>query len=86
MQRPRRDHRQYEEFAMSEQVTEEFTISGMTCGHCVQAVTQELTALEGVESVRVDLERGTASVTSQGPLGLDEVAAAVDEAGFELVP
>jgi copper chaperone CopZ len=70
---------------MSDQVTEEFTISGMTCGHCVQAVTQELTALEGVQSVQVDLERGTATVTSHGSLGRDSVAAAVDEAGFELV-
>jgi copper chaperone CopZ len=63
-----------------------FAVKGMTCGHCVQAVTAELSKLPGVTGVRVDLADGTAQVTSATPLGSHEVAAAIDEAGYELVP
>jgi copper chaperone CopZ len=56
----------------------------MTCGHCVQAVTEELTRLPGVRDVRVDLNTGTVAVQSDGQLPLDEVRAAVDEAGYAL--
>ncbi|MEV0729424.1 MULTISPECIES: cation transporter [Polymorphospora] len=65
-------------------VTNTYTVAGMTCGHCVQAVTAELTALPGVSDVRVELPTGTVSVTSDAPLALDTVRAAVDEAGYEL--
>ncbi|HET8681628.1 MAG TPA: heavy-metal-associated domain-containing protein [Micromonosporaceae bacterium] len=67
---------------MSVQTT--YTVSGMTCGHCVQAVTGELTKLPGVQDVAVDLPTGAVTVTSEGPLPLDDVRAAVDEAGYEL--
>ena len=63
-------------------------VTGMTCGHCVSAVTSELTALDGVEEVGVDLVKGgtsTVTVTSAAPLDDDAVGAAVDEAGYELV-
>jgi len=66
--------------------TETYRVVGMTCDHCVRAVTQELDALEGVRAVAVDLEAGTATVTSVAPLEQDAVRAAVDEAGYELVP
>lgn len=66
-------------------VTETYTVSGMTCGHCVNAVTDELTRLPGVRSVQVDLATGKVDVESDGPLPLDEVRNAVDEAGYELV-
>ena len=66
-------------------VTQEFHISGMTCGHCVQAVTQELSALDGVQGVDVDLDSGTATVRSATELDRETVQAAVDEAGYELV-
>ena len=66
-------------------VTNTYNVAGMTCGHCVQAVTGELTGLPGVRDVQVDLETGAVSVTSDGPLPIDEVRAAVDEAGYELV-
>ena len=60
----------------------------MTCGHCVSAVTEELTQLPGVTDVTIDLVAGGTSpvtVTSEQPLDDATVAAAVDEAGYELV-
>lgn len=66
-------------------VTEKYRVTGMTCGHCVQAVTEELTALPGVRSVQVDLDSGVATVTSDAPLDPAVVRDAVDEAGYELV-
>jgi copper chaperone CopZ len=63
-------------------------VTGMTCGHCVQAVTDELTALSGVQDVDIELVAGGAStvrLTSEQPLDGEAVRAAVDEAGYELV-
>ena len=71
---------------MSETTT--IQVTGMTCGHCVSAVTEELNQLPGVTDVVVDLvEGGTSAVTvrSEQPLDDAAVAAAVDEAGYELV-
>jgi copper chaperone len=65
-------------------VTHTYTVSGMTCGHCVQAVTSEITALPGVDAVQIDLGSGAVTVTSEEPLADDAVRAAVDEAGYEL--
>ena len=65
-------------------VTSIYTVSGMTCGHCVQAVTSELSGLPGVDEVQVDLGTGAVTVTSAAPLTEDVVRAAVDEAGYEL--
>ena len=65
--------------------TATYTVTGMTCGHCVNAVTTELSGIEGVTDVNVDLETGRATVTSDEPLDRGAVAAAVDEAGYELV-
>ena len=65
-------------------VTSTYTVTGMTCSHCVQAVTGELSALPGVEKVQIDLPSGAVTVTSDAPLADDEVRAAVDEAGYEL--
>ena len=59
-----------------------YTVSGMTCGHCVAAVTQELSKLDGVSHVDVDLGSGRVTVESDEPLDYDDVAAAVDEAGY----
>jgi copper chaperone CopZ len=67
-------------------ITETYTVTGMTCGHCVNAVSTELRQLEGVVSVDVDLEAGTATVVSAEALDAAKVAAAVDEAGYELAP
>jgi copper chaperone CopZ len=65
-----------------------YTVAGMTCGHCVSAVTGELAALPGVQAVEVDLIKGGAStvtVVSDTPLEADRVREAVDEAGYDLV-
>jgi copper chaperone len=64
-------------------VTSTYTVTGMTCNHCVQAVTGELGALPGVTGVQVDLASGAVTVTSEAPLSDDAVRAAVDEAGYE---
>ncbi len=67
---------------MSEQQT--YVVTGMTCAHCVRAVTEEVAALDGVLDVAVDLASGRVEVTSEAPLDRAAVAAAVDEAGYEL--
>ncbi len=63
-----------------------FTVTGMTCAHCRRAVTEEISAVAGVESVTVDLATGTVTVTASAPLDRADIAAAVDEAGYSLVP
>ncbi|GAA0614874.1 heavy-metal-associated domain-containing protein [Sporichthya brevicatena] len=65
--------------------TSEYTVKGMTCGHCVSAVTEELTKLPGVSDVQVDLASGRVTVQSEAPLAEQDVVAAVDEAGYEVV-
>jgi copper chaperone len=69
-------------------VTTTYGVAGMTCGHCVAAVTEELSALDGVTSVDVELAAGGTSVVhvvSTSDLDRSAVAHAVDEAGYELV-
>jgi copper chaperone len=61
-----------------------YTVSGMTCGHCVAAVTREVSRIDGVQDVAVDLTGGTVSVVSDTTPATDRVRAAVDEAGYEL--
>jgi copper chaperone CopZ len=62
-----------------------YTVSGMTCAHCVMSVTEEITAIDGVTDVAVDLPTGAVAVTSEGPLDAAQVRAAVEEAGYALV-
>ena len=66
-------------------IVTDYTVSGMTCGHCVASVTEEVGALDGVSAVDVDLASGRVTVTSERPLPVAEVQAAVDEAGYQLV-
>jgi copper chaperone CopZ len=61
-----------------------YTVTGMTCGHCRMAVADEVGALPGVSAVEVDLDTGRVTVTGEG-ISDDAVAAAVDEAGYEVV-
>jgi len=61
-----------------------WTVTGMTCGHCVASVTEEVGGLPGVEDVQVDLGSGRVDVTSARPLERAEMAAAVAEAGYAL--
>ncbi|HUV48349.1 MAG TPA: cation transporter [Actinomycetes bacterium] len=67
-------------------VTATFTVTGMTCGHCVQAVTDEVQAIGGVETVDVELASGAVTVVSVEPITEQAVAAAIDEAGYALAP
>ena len=66
--------------------TTTINVSGMTCGHCVNSVTEELTALAGVKNVAVDLNSGgTSTVTSTLTIEPDEISEAVAEAGYLVV-
>jgi copper ion binding protein len=62
-----------------------WTVQGMTCGHCVAAVTEEVGAITGVTGVEVDLESGRVTVTAEADPTRDAMTAAVDEAGYTLV-
>jgi len=64
--------------------TTTWTVTGMTCGHCVASVTEEVSDLPGVEDVQVDLATGEVVVTSAAPLERAQVEAAVTEAGYRL--
>jgi copper chaperone CopZ len=66
-------------------VSTTYTVSGMTCEHCVASVTEELAELPGVQQVDVVLASGAVTVTSDRELGTDEVLTAVTEAGYQLV-
>ena len=67
---------------MSETAT--YTVTGMTCGHCVASVTEELQEVPGVEKVDVVLETGAVTVTSSEPVDAAAVKAAVQEAGYQV--
>ena len=62
-----------------------FSVPGMTCGHCKEAVTTELSKISGVTEVEVDLDTKSVSVTSTSDVAWSDLVAAVDEAGFEAV-
>ncbi len=66
--------------------TTTYTVTGMTCGHCVRAVSAELGKLAGVIEVNVDLPTDQVQVISDEPLDEDAARAAVEEAGYELAP
>lgn len=63
----------------------DITVTGMTCAHCVNAVTKELSALPGVATVDVDLASGAVSIESAAPLDSAAIRAAIDEAGYAVV-
>ena len=64
--------------------TQNYTVTGMTCGHCVISVTEEVQEIPGVENVDVVLETGSLTVTSAEPVDDDAVKAAVEDAGYQL--
>jgi len=69
---------------MSENPTSEYTVTGMTCGHCVASVTEEVQEISGVTDVQVDLATGNLRLTSDQPVTDADVRAAVEEAGYQL--
>ncbi|MBE1490585.1 heavy-metal-associated domain-containing protein [Plantactinospora soyae] len=66
-------------------ITEKYQVKGMTCSHCVDAVSTEVRAIPGVSEVTVDLASGQVTVSSAEPLDVQVLRNAVDEAGYEVV-
>ncbi|MBF6131548.1 heavy-metal-associated domain-containing protein [Nocardia otitidiscaviarum] len=64
--------------------TSTYTVTGMTCGHCVGSVQKEIGKIDGVTNVDVDLASGLVKVESNAPLADADVVAAVDEAGYQV--
>lgn len=69
---------------MTGPIREVYDVTGMTCDHCVRAVTTEVMALPGVRSVDVDLASGAVTIESEDILDREQVRNAVDEAGYAL--
>ena len=61
-----------------------YTVTGMTCGHCVRAVSEAVDRVNGVTDVDVDLESGRLTVVSDSPISDDAVRSAVVEAGYDV--
>jgi copper chaperone len=66
--------------------TTDYAVRGMTCGHCASAVTEEVSKIPGVTGVQVDVAAGRVTVEADQSVPADAVVAAVDEAGYEVVP
>jgi copper chaperone CopZ len=62
-----------------------YSVPDVSCGHCRTAITSEVTAVAGVESVEVDLDAKTVTVTTRAPLDERAIVAAIDDAGYEVV-
>jgi copper ion binding protein len=65
--------------------TSTFQVAGMTCGHCVSSVRAEVSSIDGVTAVDVDLASGWLTITSDTPVDPDAVRSAIEEAGYEVV-
>ena len=73
--------------ATGDVVSAQFLVEGMTCSHCVRSVTEEVSTIDGVSDVAVDLHAGgvsTVTVSSAAPVDAERVRAAVEEAGYSL--
>jgi copper chaperone len=66
-------------------ITSEYVVSGMHCHHCVSSVTEEVSAVNGVTDVKVDLDSGQLIVISDTEIPFQSIEAAVDEAGYRVV-
>ena len=64
--------------------TNTYTVTGMTCGHCVSSVTEEVQEIPGVNAVDVVLDTGAVTVTSEDPIDEAIMRVAVEEAGYQL--
>lgn len=69
---------------MSDTITANYTVTGMTCSHCVKSVAEEVGEIAGVTDARVELDSGRLTVTSGVPVDAASVKAAVEEAGYTL--
>jgi copper chaperone len=66
-------------------ITERFEVPGVSCQHCVNAITKEVTALAGVEQVQVALDSKTVTVAHAEQVSTDQIVAAINEAGYDEV-
>lgn len=66
-------------------VAARYGVEGMTCGHCITAITNEVAKIPGVTEIAVDLQAASLSFTSTGDVDVAAVRSAVDEAGYTLV-
>ena len=66
-------------------MAETVTVKGMSCNHCVMSVTKALGKLEGLQNVKVDLQKGEVSFDNMNALGSDKIEKAITNAGFEVV-
>ncbi|MFE3453025.1 heavy-metal-associated domain-containing protein [Nonomuraea sp. NPDC059194] len=64
--------------------TATYTVKGMTCGHCVSSVKEEVGEVAGVTGVEVDLATGLLTVESAAPVEESQIVAAVEAAGYEV--
>jgi copper chaperone len=60
-------------------------VKGMSCQHCVMSVTKALTQLEGIENVKVDLQRGEVRFDNREGVVSDRISKAIEEAGYEVI-
>lgn len=60
-------------------------VTGMSCGHCATSVREEVSDIPGVTAVEVDLDSGEVAIDSDGPVEVDAIKTAVEEAGYRLV-
>ena len=63
---------------------QKINVVGMTCDHCIKAVTEEVMNIDGVQSVQVDLDSGVVAIDASHEISRDLLLEAVDEAGYEL--
>lgn len=61
-----------------------YIVTGVTCGHCVASVTEEITKIDGITAVAVDLPTGAVTVTSDRPVDDSQIRTALEEAGYQL--
>ena len=64
--------------------TATYEVTGMTCEHCVNAVKGEISQLQGVDKVDVELEGGKVTVQSDAPVDQEQIRSAVEKAGYQL--
>lgn len=63
-------------------MTKEFTVQDISCGHCAQAITQEVTTVPGVQNVKVDINTKRVSVEANDQVSTDTIVQAINEAGY----
>jgi len=66
-------------------ITEQFQVPGVSCQHCINAITSEVTAIPGVQNVEVALDSKVVTVAHAEQVSADQIVAAIIEAGYDEV-